>query len=162
MTLQPTSVEDLQAAVTQHPRVHVRGAGTKTALSAPRPGTPTLDVAGLTGVLEHTPEECTFTALAGTRIGAAHPRRNVGRREIAQPAQQVVHGIGRPTGTLWRQPGNLELQLRQRVAVQQLTQLLGAEQLAQQVAVQGERLGSPVHERRVAFVHVLGDVVEHQ
>jgi glycolate dehydrogenase FAD-binding subunit len=74
MTLQPTSVEDLQAAVTQHPRVHVRGAGTKTALSAPRPGTPTLDVAGLTGVLEHTPEECTFTALAGTRIDEIETR----------------------------------------------------------------------------------------
>src|SRR4030095_286497 len=68
------SVEDLQAAVTQHPRVHVRGAGTKTALSAPRPGTPTLDVAGLTGVLEHAPEECTFTALAGTRIAEIEHR----------------------------------------------------------------------------------------
>jgi glycolate dehydrogenase FAD-binding subunit len=74
MTIRPTSIEDLQRAVAGHPRVHVRGAGTKTALSAPRAGTPTLDVAGLTGVLEHTPEECTFTALAGTRIGEIETR----------------------------------------------------------------------------------------
>jgi glycolate oxidase FAD binding subunit len=74
MTLRPTSVEDLQAAVAEHPRVHVRGAGTKTALSAPRVGTPTLDVAGLTGVLEQSPEECTFTALGGTRIDEIETR----------------------------------------------------------------------------------------
>jgi glycolate oxidase FAD binding subunit len=74
MTLRPTSLEDLQAAVAAHPRVHVRGAGTKTALSGARAGTPTLDLSGLTGVLEHTPEECTFTALAGTRIDEIEAR----------------------------------------------------------------------------------------
>ena len=74
MTLRPTSLEDLQAAVAEHPRVHVRGAGTKTALSGARAGTPTLDLSGLTGVLEHTPEECTFTALAGTRIDEIEAR----------------------------------------------------------------------------------------
>ena len=35
---------------------------------AASPGTPTLDLAALAGIVEHTPEECTFTALAGTRI----------------------------------------------------------------------------------------------
>jgi glycolate oxidase FAD binding subunit len=67
MTLRPASIEDLQAAVVAYPRIHVRGAGTKTGLSSAAE-TPTLDLAGLAGVLEHTPEECTFTALAGTRI----------------------------------------------------------------------------------------------
>ncbi len=32
------------------------------------PGTPTLDLAALAGIVEHTPEECTFTALGGTRV----------------------------------------------------------------------------------------------
>ena len=36
------------------------------------------------------------------------------------------------------------------------------EQLAQQVAVEGQRLRPPVDQRRVALVHVRGDVVEHQ
>ena len=35
---------------------------------APSRDTPTLDLAALAGIVEHTPEECTFTALAGTRI----------------------------------------------------------------------------------------------
>jgi glycolate oxidase FAD binding subunit len=68
MTLRPASIEDLQAALAGHTRVHVRGGGTKPGLSSPRAGRPTLDLTGLAGVLEHTPEECTFTALAGTRI----------------------------------------------------------------------------------------------
>jgi glycolate oxidase FAD binding subunit len=74
MTLRPTSLEDLQGAVAEHPRVRVRGAGTKSALSGARARTPTLELAGLTGVLEHTPEECTFTALAGTRIDEIESR----------------------------------------------------------------------------------------
>jgi glycolate oxidase FAD binding subunit len=74
MTLRPTSLEDLQGAVAEHPRVHVRGAGTKSALSGARARTPILELAGLTGVLEHTPEECTFTALAGTRIDEIETR----------------------------------------------------------------------------------------
>ena len=49
-----------------------------------------------------------------------------------------------------------------RLAIQQLAQLLRAEQLAQQVAIERERLRSPIDERRVALVHVRGDVVEHQ
>jgi FAD/FMN-containing dehydrogenase len=68
MTLQPTSVEALEALVPAHPRLRVRGGGTKTALSCAAADTPTLDLSALAGIVEHTPEECTFTALAGTRI----------------------------------------------------------------------------------------------
>jgi glycolate oxidase FAD binding subunit len=68
MTLHPTTIEDLQAAVAGHARVRVRGGGTKTGLSSSGSEMPTLDMTGLAGIVEHTPEECTFSALAGTRI----------------------------------------------------------------------------------------------
>ena len=78
MTLQPKSVGDLAALLPAHPRLRVRGAGTKCALSGPILEAPTLDLTALSGIVEHTPEECTFTALAGTpvaeieRVLAAH------------------------------------------------------------------------------------------
>ena len=70
MTLRPVSIGDLQALVPAHPRLRVRGAGTKSALSGAAPDAPALDLSALAGIVEHTPEECTFTALAGTRIAA--------------------------------------------------------------------------------------------
>jgi glycolate oxidase FAD binding subunit len=68
MILQPSSVAALEAMVAEHPRLRVRGGGTKAGLSGALAGTPTVDLTALAGILEHTPEECTFTALAGTRI----------------------------------------------------------------------------------------------
>ena len=68
MNLQPTSIAALEAIVPAYPRLRPRGGGTKRALSGTVPGTTTLDLSALTGIVEHTPEECTFTALAGTRI----------------------------------------------------------------------------------------------
>jgi glycolate oxidase FAD binding subunit len=68
MILQPGSIAALEALVPEHPRLRVRGGGTKTALSGGLGDTPTLDLTALAGIVEHTPEECTFTALAGTRI----------------------------------------------------------------------------------------------
>ena len=54
------------------------------------------------------------------------------------------------------------LDLGERVGVDQLAQLLLAEQLAQQVAVERERLRTPLRRRRVVLVHVRRDVVEEQ
>jgi len=68
MMLQPRSIEALAALVPEHPRLRVRGGGTKQALSSATAQTRTLDLSALAGITEHTPEECTFTALAGTRI----------------------------------------------------------------------------------------------
>jgi glycolate oxidase FAD binding subunit len=68
MILQPGSIAALEALIPEHPRLRVRGGGTKAALSGALEGIPTLDLTALAGVVEHTPEECTFTALAGTRI----------------------------------------------------------------------------------------------
>ena len=56
----------------------------------------------------------------------------------------------------------LRLDLFQRLGVDQLAQLLLAEQLAQQVAVEGQRRRPPLGVRRVPLVHVGGDVVEEQ
>ena len=51
----------------RHARVTIRGGGTKPGLTAPFDNRSVIDMSGLAGVTEHTPEECTFTALAGTR-----------------------------------------------------------------------------------------------
>jgi hypothetical protein len=51
---------------------------------------------------------------------------------------------------------------QQGAGVDQLAQLLLAEQLAQQVAVEREGGGAALGARRVPLVHVGGDVVEEQ
>ena len=61
-----------------------------------------------------------------------------------------------------RRAAQLALDLLERGRVDQVAQLLLAEQLPQQVAVEGERLGAPLGERRVVLVHVRGDVVEEE
>ena len=56
----------------------------------------------------------------------------------------------------------LELQLVERGRIEQVAELLFAEQLAQQIAVEGERGGPALGEGRVALVHVDGDPPEQQ
>jgi glycolate oxidase FAD binding subunit len=68
MTHQPVSIDDLQQVVATTPRLSIRGGGTKPGLSALLPNRSIVEMSGLTGVTEHTPEECTFSALAGTPI----------------------------------------------------------------------------------------------
>ena len=100
--------------------------------------------------------------LPRTIIWTADPCRDLVGAQVAQPAQEVVHRVGRPRGSVGRQELELQLELGQGVGVEQLAQLLGTQQLAQQVAIEGQRLRPPVDQRRVALVHVRGDVVEHQ
>ena len=59
-------------------------------------------------------------------------------------------------------PLELDLEVGQCRRVEQLAQLLLAEQLAQPFAIQRQGLGPAFRQRRVALVHVLGDVVEEQ
>ena len=56
----------------------------------------------------------------------------------------------------------LGLELGEGAAIEQVAKLLGAHQLGQHAAVEGERLGSPFGQRRVALVHELGHVGEGQ
>ncbi|HTV03608.1 MAG TPA: FAD-binding protein [Luteitalea sp.] len=74
----PSSVAELASLVPACARVAVRAGGTKPGLLPPdayadtdasRRGAPTLiDASSLSGLVEYTPEECTFTALAGTPV----------------------------------------------------------------------------------------------
>ena len=60
------------------------------------------------------------------------------------------------------QPLQLQLQVGQHVGVDQLSQLLGAEEVAEQVAVEGQGGARRCSKRHVTGVHVDGDPAEHQ
>ena len=62
------SAEAVQDAVRNVAHLLPRGGGTKTALSAPRPGATVLDLTELSGMIEYEPGEFVFTALAGTPL----------------------------------------------------------------------------------------------
>ena len=70
MTIRPGTIDELREAVLAAPRLRIRGGGTKslTIAGSTIDDRPTLDLSGLTGSVQHTPEECTFTALAGTPV----------------------------------------------------------------------------------------------
>ena len=95
-------------------------------------------------------------------LRAADPGRHLVGGEIAEAAEEIVHRVGRAGGTLIGERLELELQLGESGRIEQFAQLLGAEKLAQELAVKGQRLGTPVGQRSVALVHVGGDVVEEQ
>ena len=75
--------------------------------------------------------------------------------QVAAQAQPVVQLIG-----VSRRAAQLRLDLLEGAGVEQVAQLLLAEQLAQQVAVERERLRAAFRGRRVVLVHVGRDVVE--
>jgi glycolate oxidase FAD binding subunit len=67
-TVYPTSIADLAATIPQQRSWSIRGGGTKPGLARGGNGHGVIDLSRLAGIVEHTAEECTFTALAGTRI----------------------------------------------------------------------------------------------
>jgi glycolate oxidase FAD binding subunit len=62
------TIDELASAIPSRPAWVVRGGGTKPALACRNEAHAVLDLSRLAGIVEHMPEECTFTALAGTRI----------------------------------------------------------------------------------------------
>lgn len=72
----------VQEAVRSAARLHVRGGGSKSALSTPPPGAATLDMRGLAGMVEYEPSEFVFTALAGTPLAVVEA-------ELAQHGQYL-------------------------------------------------------------------------
>ncbi|MDQ3630359.1 MAG: FAD-binding protein, partial [Actinomycetota bacterium] len=69
MTQTLDSVEELQDAVREGPRVLPVGGGTKPALSDPPSDEVVgVDLSGLRGIVEYDPGELTFTAMAGTPV----------------------------------------------------------------------------------------------
>jgi len=68
MIVRPTSLEELAEVLPASRRLRPRGHGTKPPLSLADDGTDVLDLSALSGVVEYTPEECTFTARAATPL----------------------------------------------------------------------------------------------
>ena len=99
--------------------------------------------------------------LGGGRT-ALGPRRELVGREVAEPAQQVVDLVERGRPTVVSERLEAQLEVGEGIRVEELAQLLLAQQLAQQVAIERERLCPSLGEWRIAVVHVGGDVVEQQ
>ncbi len=76
--------------------------------------------------------------------------------------QQVVGLVGVTGPAAVDQALQLRLEVGQHAGVDEVAQLLGAEQLAQQVAVERQGGGPPLGQRGVALVHVDGDPPEEQ
>ena len=93
---------------------------------------------------------------------APGPRRDLVGGEVAEAAEQVRHLVHRSGLALVDERLALQLRLLERGRVQQLAQLLLAEQLAEEVAVERQRLRPSLGERRVALVHEGGHVVEEE
>ena len=97
----------------------------------------------------------------GGRI-AVEPRRDLVVRERAEIAHQVVHAVDRSRMPTVGQPLQLQLHLVERGRVQQLAEVLGPEEIAEQVAIERQRRRAPFGERRVPLVHVDRDPPEQQ
>ena len=67
MTHHPRSVAELADLVRAHDSIAIRGAGTKS--PAADPNRVTIDLTQLTGISEYAPDECVFSARAGTPLG---------------------------------------------------------------------------------------------
>ncbi len=99
------------------------------------------------------------------RIGIDARQHAVGdlvAREVAEAAQDVGERVARLGAGAVGAVLEVRLDLVERAGVDELAQLLLAEQLAQEVAVERQRGGTPLGVRRVALVHVRRDVVEEQ
>jgi glycolate oxidase FAD binding subunit len=70
MTLRPQTIDDVKYGLASALRVAIRGGGSKPGLSWIRDAhnRSVMDMSALAGITEYTPEECTFSALGGTRL----------------------------------------------------------------------------------------------
>ena len=94
----------------------------------------------------------------GDRTGASISSRPSG----PSSAEQVVDLVGVACPAAVGEALELELEVGQDLGVDEIAQLLGAEQVAEQVPVEGEGGGPSLGQRRVALVHVDGDPAEQQ
>lgn len=65
--IKPSTLAEIQHAVRENARVHVRGAGTKTGLHADTSAA-VLDLSALRGVIDYQPQEFVISAYAGTPV----------------------------------------------------------------------------------------------
>ena len=93
---------------------------------------------------------------------APGPGRDLVLGQIAEAAQEVGDLVDGARLPLVEQRLQALLGLVERRRVEELAELFLAEQLPEEIPVERERLGPALRERRVAFVHVGGDVVEQE
>ena len=82
--------------------------------------------------------------------------------QIAEPQEQLVRGVRVSSGPIGHELLELELELRQRVRVEELAQLDLAEELAELRRVHGQGLRAAFGEGRVALVDEVADVLEEE
>jgi glycolate oxidase FAD binding subunit len=68
MIITPKTVAEVQTAVQTSLTIHIRGGGSKPALSMPNDSAALLEMNGLNGILAYQPDEYTVTAFAGTAV----------------------------------------------------------------------------------------------
>ncbi len=96
------------------------------------------------------------------RVALRRARLALGRGEIPEPAQDLLERVAILGERVGVHQLERPLDLLQRLRIDQLAQLVGAEQLAEQVAVERQRRRPALGVGRVALVHVGRDVVEEQ
>ena len=97
-----------------------------------------------------------------TRCVASATQIDLGARERSEQPHEVVHTIGVACVALRNKPLQLALELGEHVGIEEFAQFLGAEQLAEQIAIERERRGTAFGQWRVVLVHVHGDPPEQQ
>src|SRR6187401_443028 len=93
---------------------------------------------------------------------ADDPCRDLIGRQVAEAAQQVVDLVDGDGLPLFGEGLQRQLQVGERLRIEQLAKFLLTEQLPQQVAVQRERAGASFCKWGIALVHVGGDVIEEE
>ncbi len=108
------------------------------------------------------PRSATSSASHAAPSSPSQRRSTSAGGEVADLAEHVVQLVGRACPAPLGEALQLELDVGEHARIEQLAQLLGAEQVAQQVAVERQRRGPPLGQRGIALVHVGGDPVEQQ
>ena len=83
-------------------------------------------------------------------------------REIAEAQEQIVDSVGGAGASGLGERLQLLLDLGDGVGVEQFAQVGVAEQIAELLLIDGERLGAAFGERGIAVVDVIGNVAEEQ
>ena len=91
---------------------------------------------------------------AGVELESGSAGRAIAARSCTSSASRARTTVGEAL--------QLELEIGQHRRVEQLAQLFGSEQVAQQLAVERQRRRPPLGQGRVTFVHIDGDPTEQQ
>ena len=100
--------------------------------------------------------------IGGRALATTHARSHFGSGQIAEPPEQVGRLIGVARPAFFQQTLQLEFQEFDRPRIEQLPKLFSTQELSQELFIQRQRLRSSLGQRRIALVHVLADVIEHQ